>query len=206
MQYVQNNKNAHIVFSQVKVYQDEFKEEMYVKNLPVRFPGILMSQHLTAEDQYNLLLLSDRITYSPSDFINKQTVLKVGGYDESNRLIEDYPMWLKLTQSGEKLYYLHKPTVGYRIHAEAINNTGDQVLFKPSVINSYAVRKKYAHPHLPMAVVAGETWTYRVSKIFIDLGWNKNTGFLRWCYALWTVYLNPFVYLNAIIKRMPLKN
>lgn len=206
MQYTKDNTDAHIIFSTVKVYQNEFKEECYLKNLPVKFPNILMHPLLTAEDQFNILVICDRITYSSSDFISKQTVLKVDGYDETIRLVEDYPMWLKLTRAGERLHYFHKPTVGYRVHAEAINNTGDQVLFKPSIINSFAVRKKYTHPYLPWAIAAGETWNYRVSIIFNALGWNKNNAFLHWWYALWTVYLNPFVYLNAINKRIINKN
>ena len=75
-------------------------------------------------------------------------------------------MWLKLTKSGNKLFYFHKPTVGYRVHPEAINNVGDQFLFKPSEINNFAIRKKYAHPHLPWIIGASETWKYRVSLRF----------------------------------------
>jgi len=132
-----------------------------------------MGATLTAQDQHQLLLVSDRINYTPSYIFNKQCVLKVGGFDESNRLIEDYPMWLKLTASGEKFYYFHKETVGYRIHQNATNNVGDAVLFKPSVFNSYKIRKKIAHPYLPFEIVKSEQFVYGVSKIFQSLGWNK---------------------------------
>jgi hypothetical protein len=164
-----------------------------------------MHSDFTAEDQYNLLILSDRIDYTPSYFFKKETIFKVGAYDETNRLVEDYPMWLKLTAAGEKLHYFHKPTVGYRIHQQAINNVGEDVLFKPSEINGFMVRKKYAHPHLPWLIVASENWKYKVSKIFNTFGWTNNTAFLRFWYALWTSYLNPFVYLQAINKRICIK-
>ncbi len=205
IQYTWENKDAHIIFSQAKVYKNEFKKEWHQKDLPAKFPNNLMHPLFTAEDQFKILILSDRITYTPSYFCNKQAILKVGGFDEINRLVEDYPMWLKLTKSGERLYYFHKPTVAYRSHPGATNNVGDQVLFKSSVINSFFARKKYAHPHLPWMMVARETWSYRISIIFKALGWNKNTASLRWLYALFTVYLNPFVYLHAINKRITLK-
>ena len=116
-----------------------------LKIIPQSFPEKLMKSNLSAKDQFNILLLSDRITYTPSYFFNKEALEKVGNYDESNRLVEDYPMWLKLTQSGERLYYFHKTTVGYWIHSAALNNVGHDVLFKPSEINGFLVRKKYVH-------------------------------------------------------------
>jgi len=88
--------------------------------------------------------------------MKKEAILNAGGYDESHRLVEDYPMWLKLTSIGERLFYFHKPTVGYRIHAKATNTIGEHVIFKPSLLNTFVIRKKYAHPHLPREIVLSE--------------------------------------------------
>ena len=206
IKFVAGHPEAHIVFSQVKVYEHIFEEKNFKMTTPAEFPANLMHPELSAADQFELLLLSDRIHYTPSCFLNKKAIIKVGGYDESNRLVEDYPMWLKLTRSGIKLHYFHKPTVGYRIHQRAINNKGDIALFSPSEIYNYTVRKKYAHPHLPWLIVARETWTYHVSRIFEAFGWNKNTACLRWWYAICTIYLNPFVYLQAVRQRITIKD
>jgi len=202
MKFVKENPESKVIFSQVMVYNNTFEDKNYVRCTPEKYPYNIMHKDLTAEDQYNLLILSDRVTYTPSYFFNKKTLLNVGGYDETNRLVEDYPMWLKLTQSGVKLYYFHKRTTGYRIHQDATNNASDDVLFKPSEINNYSIRRKYAHPHLPWITRARETWTYHVSIVFRSLGWTKNTVFLRRWYSLWTIYLNPFVYLQAINERL----
>lgn len=202
MDFVIKSQKAQIVFSQVKLYQDDFREQNYIKTIPLDYPDNLMAASLSAKEQYNLLLLSDRIYYTPSVFMNKQAILKVGGYDESDRLVEDYPMWLKLTKAGEQLYYYHKETVGYRIHSNATNNSGQNVLFKPSVINGYPIRKKYAHPHLPWLVVKTERHYYWVSLLFKKTGIVKNTTFNKALYKLFTVYTNPFIYLNAIYKKI----
>lgn len=206
MDYVAMNPEAHIIFSQVKAYNKTFEDKSFTRDIPDEFPNNLMDPEFTAQDQYELLLLSDRITYTPSYFFLKQSVLNVGGYDETDRLVEDYPMWLKLTDAGNRLHYFHKPTVGYRQHQDATNNKGNSVLFKPSEVNSYPVRKKYVHPHLHWTIVCKEVWRYRVSKIFISLGWTKNSAFLRSLYALMTVHLNPFIYLQAINQRIRIKN
>ena len=203
VKFIKQNPDANVIFSQVRLYQDQFVESNYIKTIPQQFPDNLMNASLTAHDQYQLLLVSDRINYTPSYFFNKQSVLKVGGFDESNRLIEDYPMWLKLTTSGEKFYYFHKETVGYRIHQNATNNIGDAVLFKPSVINSYKIRKKIAHPYLPFEIGKSEQFIYGVSKIFQSLGWNKQHKIYASLYRIACFYLNPFHYIFALKKRLP---
>jgi hypothetical protein len=110
-------------------------------------------------------------------------------------------MWLKLTMTGLKLYYFHIPTVGYRIHKNATNNTGE-VLFKPSVINGFKVRRKYAHVHLNRIIVLSEYWGYYLSKLFMFFKIEKPTKLNNITYNMLIVYLNPFVYINAIQKRL----
>jgi alpha-1,3-rhamnosyltransferase len=202
MQFAKENPEAHVIFSQVKLYKGTFEEKNYIKSIPSSYPNNIMHESFDAHDQYQLLLLSDRIQYTPSFFVNKKAILRVGGYDESNRLVEDYPMWLKLTGSGEKLYYFHKETVGYRMHSKATNNSGQDVLIKPSVINSYLIRKKYAHPHLPKLFVLEEKWVYHMAVLFKKVGITKATKLNKKLYKLMTIYLNPFFYCQAIIKRI----
>jgi len=201
--FIQQNPEANIIFSQVKIYQDTFEEENYVRTMPLNFPENIMSAKLTAADQYQLLLLSDRINYTPSSFVNKQIQINIGGFDETNRLVEDYPMWLQLTNSGQKLFYFHKPTVGYRIHSKAANNVSDDVIFKPSALNSFPVRKAFAHPFLPWEIVRSEYHVYWISKIFQKNGWNKNRKRNKKLYHFASFYLNPFYYIFAIKKRLP---
>ncbi len=201
MEFVAENANAHILFSQVKLYEDTFEEKNYIKTIPRQYPENLMHQSFTAQDQYRILLVADRIQYTPSYFFNRKAIQKVGGYDENNRLVEDYPMWLKLTASGEKLHYFHKETVGYRMHSKANNNIGD-VLIKPSIIHGYPVRKKYAHPHLPKLTVLNESWIYNTAMVFKKIGITRKTKPNTILYKLASVYLNPFYYLNAISQKI----
>lgn len=203
MSFADSNPKAHIIFSQVKIYQDTFEEKNFKHISPEEFPDNLMRSDFSAHDQYQLMLVQDRMHYTPSYFFNKQALIKVGCYDESNRLVEDYPMWLKLTHSGERLYYFHTPTVGYRIHSKALNNVGDDVIFKPSVIKGYAIRKLMAHPYLPWEMGKSEQFVYWVSNFFQNNGWNKNTAFYRKLYHLASFYLNPFHYIYAFKKRLP---
>lgn len=201
--FVKANPEAKVLFSQIKVYQDTFEEKNFVKTTPAEFPSNLFHESLNAKNQFQLLCMSDRIHFTPSYMFHREALVQVGNYDETNRLVEDYPMWLKLTKAGIRLYYFHKPTVGYRIHAKAINNVGGVVIFKPSVINSFSVRRKYAHPHLPWEQVASEYQSYWVSFFFQKVGWNKKRAIYEVIYRWTTVYVNPFLYIYALKKRLP---
>jgi glycosyltransferase involved in cell wall biosynthesis len=201
--FAKSNPQAKVLFSQVKVYQDTFEEKNYLKTTPAAFPNNLFQSNFTARDQFKLLCISDRIHFTPSYMFHKEALSQVGNYDETNRLVEDYPMWLKLTKAGIQLNYFHKPTVGYRIHAKATNNTGADVLFKPSVINGFQVRQKWAHAELPFEIVASEYLTYYFSVLFQKIGWNKKKSLYKGLYQLSTVYLNPFQYIYALKKRVP---
>lgn len=202
MKFVAEHAEASIIFSQVLVYQDEFKEDQFAAAIPVNYPENLMNQLFGAADQFKLLLISDRINYTPSYFFKKQALLNVGCYDEENKLVEDYPMWLKLTRAGNRLFYFHQPTVGYRRHQQALNNNTDGGLFKPLLLKSAPLKEKYVFPYLPWDIVASEKHILMVSKLFQQTGMNKQTILFSFLYKTATVYLNPFRYFIFLKKRM----
>ena len=202
MLFAKANKNAAILFSQVLLYQDDFVKDKFVSAVPSQFPMNLMNPAYSAAVQYKLLLLSDRITYTPSYFFKKQALLEVNGYDEENKLVEDYPMWLKLTQAGNQLHYFHIATVGYRRHQQALNNMQDYGLFKPLLIKAAAVRKTFVFPYLPWDIAASEQHVLIVSRFFQWAGMNKKTTLFSTLYKIATVYLNPFRYIVFIKKKI----
>ena len=202
MKFIAENPEAQIVFSQVRLYEGTFEEKNFLKTIPKSFPDNMMNPSFTAQDQYKILLIADRLHYMQSIILDKKAIEKVGGYDETNRLVEDYPMWLKLTSTGIRLHYFHKETVGYRMHSKATNNNGQDVLVKSSVINSYLIRKTYAHPHLPKLVVLDEKWIHSMALLFKNLGITKKTKVNVALYKLTTVYLNPFFYCQAISRKI----
>ena len=203
MAFVGSNTDLpSIIFSQVLLYQDEFKPEKLVVAFPVQFPMNLMNPAFTAEDQYKLLLLSDRINYTPSYFFRKKALLDIGGYDEENKLVEDYPMWLRLTKAGNRLFYFHKVTVGYRRHGQALNNLTSYGLFKPLLLKSGPLKEKYVYPYLPWDIAGSEKFVVAISKLFQQCGINKNTAFFRRLYGLAITQMNPYRYIIFFKKRL----
>jgi alpha-1,3-rhamnosyltransferase len=204
VKFIIENPDAKAVFSEVLLYQNDFREENFLHIIPSVYPNNLMHAGFSAIDQYKILLISDRITYTPSVFFNRKALLSVGGYDEANRLIEDYPMWLKLTKAGHKLYFFNKPTVGYRKHQGAASFATENGLFKPLFFKAAAIRKKEAYPNLPWDIVGSERYILAVSKLFELAGMNKKTVLYSSLYKIGTIYLNPFQYVVSF-KRKVLK-
>jgi glycosyltransferase involved in cell wall biosynthesis len=202
MRFASENKEAGIIFSQVFIYQDRFTNDQYISVIPDPWPMNLMNPAYSAADQYKLLLLSDRITYTPSYFFKKQTLVDIGGYDERNKLVEDYPMWLKLTKASNRLFYFHKPTVGYRRHQQALNNMTDYGLFKPLVLKAAAVKEEFVFPFLPWDIAGSERHILRVSRFFQWAGVNKKTALFTGLYKFATIYTNPYRYVIFFKKKI----
>lgn len=201
IKYITAHPGIAVVFSQVLLYKNEFKEENFIRPLPAGFPTNLMRKELDSFSQFKLLLLCDRINYTPSVFLKKETVLELGGFDESIKLVEDYPMWLKLTKAGNRLYYFHIPTVGYRQHGAAVNNMKDYGLFKPLYLKSWGLRKKYIYPNLPSDIRLSEMYIFFISYFFNKMGLNKNNFFCEKLYQVFTIFFNPFKYIIYIKKK-----
>ena len=202
MQFVVEMPGAKIIFSEVLLYENDFKQENFLKVIPGSFPMNIMDPAFTAMEQNQLLLLSDRINFTPSYFFNRVPLVAIGGYDENNRVIEDYPMWLKLTRAGNKLYFFKTPTVGYRMHQGAANNVREYGLFKPLFLKLGTIRKKEVFPYLPWDIVGSEKHILLVSQFFQWAGFNKKATLNARLYNICSIYLNPFRYIIYFKKRV----
>ena len=66
--------------------------------------------------------------------LRKQTVLKVGDFDESLRLLEDYHYWLKFLYLGGRMSYLRRVLGKRRVHSESLTYNQDVVV--PHAMNA----------------------------------------------------------------------
>lgn len=82
------------------------------------------------EEQYRRLLTANWVVSPAADFFNRQTLLDVGGYDERFRMIEDYPMSMKLLKKGYYFKLIDEELVGYRVSASSITGTREKELKK----------------------------------------------------------------------------
>ncbi len=69
---------------------------------------------------------------APGVCFTKEVFDKYGYFDENYRLIEDWPMWLRLVREGCKIYYLDEISVKYRTNV-GISMTPNETYIKENV-------------------------------------------------------------------------
>lgn len=204
MLWIASHADIKVLFSYIENYKNTFEPHNLIKTSHGNpyDPKSIMATDRSAESQYKMLLLADRIHYTPSVFLHRETLIKIGGFDERFRLLEDYPLWLNLTRNGYKLHFMDKVTVNYRQHSKAINNTGIKYLVNPNYFKHEEIRKVYTYPYLPTDIRLNQRFIWYASQLF-RLNWlNRNKAPNRFLMDLLTIYLNPFRYFIWLKKRL----
>lgn len=106
-----NDNNLGVVFSKFlefndsgqagELYPDAFTQRVILMNMPY-WQGIALLFYFG--------------NTAPGAFINRHILSDMGGFDENYFLLEDLPLWYKLTLKGYKFSLLNKTTVRYRVH------------------------------------------------------------------------------------------
>lgn len=203
MLHVISDPGIRVLFSRVDIYNNDFGPENRLSTSceDTSDPWSIMATDRNAYSQHKMLLISDRLKYTPSVFLHRETLLSVGGFDERFRLLEDYPLWLNLTKNGHRLYYMDKVTVNYRQHSKAINNTGTSYLVNFNYFRTEDFRKIYTYPYLPADVRLSQRFRWYASQIFRWDYLNRDRKAGRILLNLLTIYCNPFSYFIWVRKR-----
>lgn len=90
----------------------------------------------SAQEQYRMLMRKNYV-YGPLFFCEKAFWEQMDMYDETYRMLEDYPMWLKMTSGGHKLCFKNIPTVAYRISQTSVTNGSGQRVVNVNYFKCY---------------------------------------------------------------------
>lgn len=130
--FVQSHQ-VNVLFSSIKAFKTTTNgEKEFLFELPTTEEKSFFA--LSAEQQYEELLIDNLGPTAPSAFINAKLLLSVGYANEDYPFLEDYPLWLIVTKSGEKLFFMDGVTVLYRFE-ESITRT-KAVFANPLFFNS----------------------------------------------------------------------
>ena len=204
MEYVRKNQHIKILFSRLNIYNDSFLpvNHVFTTKDDSSNSSSIMHPLRTADSQYRMLVVSDRIHYTPSAFFHRETLLSVGGFDEKVRLMEDYPLWLKLTKAGYRLYFMDVVTANYRRHAGAANNKKQSVIVNPNYFKTEKFREEYTYPELPFVIRNEQRIQWILSQAFRWPYLNRDTPLNRLMYKLLTRFLNPFRYISFLRDKL----
>lgn len=85
---------------------------------------------MSPDEQYRRLLTANWVVSPAADFFCRQTLVDAGGYDERFRMIEDYPMNMKLLRKGYHFKLIDEELVGYRVSVKSITGAREKELKK----------------------------------------------------------------------------
>ncbi len=192
--YILKHPLVKVLYSYNRVYLNEFKEENYLELNPKCSPLNIINDKISAQEQYKLLLISDRIAFTPSRFLSKRALLDVGLPDE-DLYSEDYQMKLGFTRKGYKLYFMESETTLYRQHDMAANNTVKEYILKPHHFKTESFRVKCIYPNIPLDFRLSQKYSWIVNQIFKINYFNTKNKRNYLIYYLLNNVLNPFKYI-----------
>jgi glycosyltransferase involved in cell wall biosynthesis len=153
MLFIESNREIKIVQSECEAYKRTFDSGNFICNSNLR-ANLLYKEGISANEQYSILLKRNCVL-AAAIFVKKSIIHELGGYDEDFRIIEDLPMWLKITKENIKIYLLHKTTVKYRISDSSVMKDG-----KPFTPEKYAKELMYFFKKYKKERSAGNFYHY----------------------------------------------
>lgn len=158
------------------------------------------SKESTPEEQYKMLLRTNMV-FTATVILRRDLLLSVNGFDERFKLLEDWPFWVKITETGYKIYYLDKPLIYYRVHENNLSHTtSNNYLYHP--VNKIVIdfKKKEILHRLPFIERWGLKHDIMGMKTCFFLGNNKKNPFTRFVFFVFNISNPFFTYLR--IKKM----
>jgi glycosyltransferase involved in cell wall biosynthesis len=106
------NKYIKVIFSNCELFILEENKIKPLHTQPLEEQKIWFKYD--AKNQYLLLLKFNFIWTTPTMFIQNSFLKEIKQFDERFPFLEDYPLWLKITQKGYQLHYFDENTILYR--------------------------------------------------------------------------------------------
>jgi glycosyltransferase involved in cell wall biosynthesis len=190
--YIKSKTNITLLASKAKTYLEFFIENNFISEYPTE--EIITSffhEQASSDQQYNALLRKNVINAN-SVFIKKSIIIEAGYFDEEFKLIEDYPMWLKLTRNGHKVHFMNSTTVLYRMRNDSLSLNVNKGLFNNSLCVYEKVRKKYVYPYISAKDKMNYKYLFFTSVMLQYFLFNKKSRITYYITRLVHNKLNPF--------------
>ena len=120
--FIRRTIGAKFIFSDMSYFKSGHGDNIVIKK--TKSDNLIFASDSNL--QYRHLVLVGNFVYAPTSFCNTKSLVQYGLFDERIPLVEDFPMWLKITKAGEKLFLLDKITILYRQHDASINSSSSK--------------------------------------------------------------------------------
>lgn len=191
VKFVNENIDAQIVFAQAIYFREERGITQYDSIIPKQ-EDIGIYDKLPQEQFKELL--KNNIVVAPTGFI-KTNLFEKYEFDERYKYLDDYPMWLRLTFNGVKLYFMKSITVQYRLSETSVSR-GEKKLFPQKLYESltifyYLEKQCYLRNYAPELIDNNmkDLLLYNMSNLFFH---NKSNVLTRGLLKILRAFVNVF--------------
>ncbi len=122
--YMQQHPKVHYLFGKIEPFGDATES---IRALNDALPQYYTFFDLSAREQYKQLMRNACYVPEPSFFFDRKVNERRDiHYDERIPMLDDWPKWIRITRTGEKLHLLTHVTARYRIRSSSVSNGTQQ--------------------------------------------------------------------------------
>lgn len=199
--YLQVHPHISVLFTAFNEFDVDLKESCFIRKRPKSNQRYFYETY-SARNQFEHINTKGFASLAPSMFISQATLHEVEGFDERFKLIEDFPLYHKLTNKGIKLWYSDIVTVKYRRHLSAVDSSNNLLPRKESFECYERMREEYVYPQLTTFYLYKHRYYKFLYQSFTRHNLTKKTKLNTTLYFILYKILNPFVTLDFLLSRI----
>lgn len=116
--YIEKNLDTKFIAARAELFSVDKGEKKILKVLPEdKKIGI----YLKSIDEQLEEMLENNFIIAPTVFMKNELLKEMGYYNERYKMVEDYPMWIKLLKNKVKLDFINEIVVEYRRNSNSVS-------------------------------------------------------------------------------------
>lgn len=127
VEFFSSNPDIQIAYS--NYYCFHFTSNGNYEIVQERFSPDIISGFNVIPNKQLYFYIENSFNISPSVFMTKLLIDKMGGYNEKYKVFEDTPFFTKVLMNNVKIYHLSSSTVMYRLGADSITTSKPHTFF-----------------------------------------------------------------------------
>ena len=168
--YTSSNKNINVLATQVDVYDSNFEEKSFLRFQPNVSEYLNIYSRETNVKQQIEFILKGGYHSTPGFFVKKEVFNKINYLDESFRLIEDIPMYLRFGLTDIKIDFYPIRTVKYRKSDTNLTFRHVDFILPKYMQDYYRALNKYAHVYGNYIYIVNSWYNYKLVSLIFHLG------------------------------------
>lgn len=193
------NDDIHICCANFIEFSGNLEDHNFV-NRKIPLSKVAFGNNASAKRQYNILkrqLIGSGTTF----FARLELLKKVGFYDERFPLMDDYPLFIRISSAGYKIYLMNDNTIYYRNHSNSISHSSNvsSFLSNAEIRCSIEYNYLYKYEHL--------NWLWRkflrasisMNKMIVKYGNNRKIPACCFFYYLRQT-TDPFIWYSRCLN------